>query len=82
MDEFLISAQNLLDYTRSLRRDFHRHPEIGFKEVRTAGIIARELTGLGLEVTTGVAETGVVGLLDSGKPGPTSCCALTWTRCR
>jgi len=70
MNEFLGDALNLLEYTRSLRRDFHRHPEIGFKEIRTAGIVARELTGLGLEVTTGVAETGVIGLLDTGKPGP------------
>jgi len=47
----------------SLRRDFHRHPELGFQEHRTAGIVAKYLTGLGLEVQTGVGRTGVVGLL-------------------
>jgi amidohydrolase len=53
------------------RRDFHMWPELSFDEIRTAGIIAEELTELGLEVATGVAHTGVVGLLRGGKPGPT-----------
>jgi amidohydrolase len=53
-----------------MRRDFHRHPELGFREVRTAGIVAKELNHLGLEVSTGIAETGVVALLEGGKPGP------------
>lgn len=63
-------AQKLFPYSRDLRRDFHQHPELGFQEVRTAGIIAHELNNMGLEVTTGVAKTGVVALLDTGKPGP------------
>ena len=67
----LSEAQDQFEYTRSLRRDFHQHPELGFEEVRTAGIIARELSELGLDVKTEIARTGVVGLLDSGKPGPT-----------
>jgi amidohydrolase len=70
MNDFLMEALNQIEYTRALRRDFHRHPELGFKEIRTAGIVARELNKLGLEVTTGIAKTGVVGLLESGKPGP------------
>ncbi|WP_173933819.1 amidohydrolase [Chelativorans sp. Marseille-P2723] len=49
-----------------LRRDLHRHPEIGFKEVRTAGIVAQRLRKLGLEVTEGVGGTGVVGTLRAG----------------
>ena len=53
------------------RRDFHRHPELGFQEIRTAGIVANELNTLGLEVRTGVGRTGVVGLLEGDKPGPT-----------
>lgn len=65
------AATNLFAYTSELRRDFHRHPELAFKEVRTAGIVARELREMGLEVTTGIAETGVVGLLETEKPGPT-----------
>jgi amidohydrolase len=53
------------------RRDFHQHPELGNREVRTAGIVAEHLRGLGLEVRTGVAKTGVVGLLRGGRPGGT-----------
>ncbi len=64
-------AADLFDYTQILRRDFHQHPELGFKEVRTAGIVARELQALGLEVTRGVAETGVVALVEGAHPGPT-----------
>lgn len=52
------------------RRDFHEHPELGNHETRTAGIIANHLKSLGIEVKTGVAKTGVVGLLKGGKPGP------------
>jgi len=52
------------------RRDFHEHPELGNQEVRTSGIIAQHLKSLGIEVTTGVAKTGVVGILKGGKPGP------------
>lgn len=56
------------------RRDFHEHPELGNREFRTAEKIAAHLKLLGLEVKTGVAKTGVVGLLRGGKPGP--CIAL------
>lgn len=52
------------------RRDFHEHPELGNHEVRTSGIIAKYLESLGLEVKTGIATTGVVGILKGGKPGP------------
>lgn len=52
------------------RRDFHEHPELGNRENRTAKIIADHLRSLGIEVQTGVAHTGVVGLLKGGKPGP------------
>lgn len=69
MSEFIDLANELFEYTRNLRRDFHRHPEIGFKEVRTSGIVSRELSELGLEVTTGIAETGVIGLLRGKEPG-------------
>lgn len=55
----------------ALRRDFHEHPELGYEEVRTAGIVAERLRALGLEVRTGVATTGVIGILRGGKPGPT-----------
>jgi amidohydrolase len=52
------------------RRDFHEHPELGNQEFRTAEIIAKHLKSLGIEVKTGVAKTGVVGILKGGKPGP------------
>lgn len=47
------------------RRDLHMHPELGFQEVRTAGVVARHLQDLGLEVTTGVGKTGVVALVET-----------------
>jgi len=52
------------------RRDFHQHPELSNREFRTADIVADHLRSLGFSVQTGVAHTGVVGLLDSGQPGP------------
>ncbi len=70
MADFLAEAENLFEYTRQMRRDFHAHPELGFKEVRTAGIVARELQSLGLETHTGIAETGVVAILEGEHPGP------------
>jgi metal-dependent amidase/aminoacylase/carboxypeptidase family protein len=54
-----------------LRRDLHRHPELGFQEVRTAGIIAERLKSLGYTVRTGLGKTGVTGYLQGGKPGKT-----------
>jgi amidohydrolase len=51
------------------RRDIHAHPELGNREFRTAALIADHLEGLGMEVTTGVAHTGVVGVLRGGQ-GP------------
>lgn len=70
MIDFIKEAQLLFSYTQSMRRDFHRHPELGFRELRTSSIISSELTDIGLAVQTGVAETGVVALLEGGKPGP------------
>jgi amidohydrolase len=70
MTDYLAEAEKLFEYSQALRRDFHKHPELGFREVRTAGIVARELNALGLEVSTGIAETGVVALLEGAKPGP------------
>jgi amidohydrolase len=53
-----------------IRHDLHRHPELGNREVRTAALVARELRRMGLEVRTGVAKTGVVGILRGSRPGP------------
>jgi amidohydrolase len=52
------------------RRDFHQNPELSNSEVRTGKIVAEHLKSLGFEVKTGVAKTGVVGILRGGKPGP------------
>lgn len=52
------------------RRDLHQHPELGNREFRTAALVAEHLQALGFdEVRTGVAHTGVVGLLKGGRPG-------------
>ena len=61
-------------YADSLRmveiyKDLHQNPELGFMEVRTSGIIAKEFKALGYEVITGIAKTGVVGILKNGE-GP------------
>jgi amidohydrolase len=52
------------------RRHFHQYPELSNREFETAKIVAKHLRDLGLEVQTGVAHTGVVAVLDSGRPGP------------
>lgn len=52
------------------RRDFHQNPELGNSEFKTAEKIANYLKSIGIQVQTGVAKTGVVGILKGGKPGP------------
>lgn len=52
------------------RRDIHEHPELSNREFKTAEKVANHLKSLGIEVQTGVAHTGVVGILRGGKPGP------------
>jgi amidohydrolase len=71
MINFMLEAKELFDYSQMIRRDLHMHPELGFQEIRTAGVVVRELNLLGLAVSRGVAKTGVVAVLDSGKPGRT-----------
>ena len=53
-----------------LRHRIHQNPELGNREFKTAEMVANHLKNLGMEVTTGVAHTGVIGLLKGGKPGP------------
>ncbi|HWH49802.1 MAG TPA: amidohydrolase [Burkholderiales bacterium] len=52
------------------RRDLHQHPELSNREIRTGGVVAAHLQALGLKVQTGIAHTGVVGLLENARPGP------------
>jgi len=54
-----------------IRRDLHQHPELSNREFRTAGIVAEHLRQLDLSVQTGIAHTGVVGLLEGTRSGPT-----------
>lgn len=69
--DFLAAAEALRDELIERRRDFHRHPELAFQEHRTAGIVADELNRLGLEVQTGIGQTGVIGILEGESDGPT-----------
>lgn len=71
-----VSASDVADRVHAIepqiiawRRDFHAHPELGNREVRTGKIIAEQLRSFGLEVKTGVAHTGVIGILRGAKPG-------------
>ncbi len=69
--DWISRAQALQPELVERRRDLHRHPETAFQEFRTAGIVAQTLSALGLEVTTGVAKTGVVAILEGAQDGPT-----------
>ena len=53
------------------RRDIHEHPELGYQETRTAALVAQHLRSLGIEAISGVAHTGVIGILHGTSPGPT-----------
>jgi len=63
-------SRAISDQVVTWRRDFHQHPELSNREFRTAAIVAEHLETLGMEVQTGVAHTGVVGVLEGGRPGP------------
>jgi amidohydrolase len=74
---FSVSSQDLDRLVKAVtpkviawRHDIHQYPELGNREHRTAKLVADHLRGLGMEVNTGVAHTGVVALLRGGKPGP------------
>ena len=71
MDDLSQLVQQQKETLIATRRDLHRIPETGFNEVKTSAYVAQRLNELGLEVQEGVATTGVVGLLRTGKPGPT-----------
>jgi len=62
--------EKISDEIISIRRDIHKHPELGFEVHRTAGIVAEKLKNLGMDVQTGIGKTGVVGDLICGD-GPT-----------
>ena len=64
------SIQSVLPRMIAWRRDLHEHPELSYEEVRTSRLVAAHLRSLRMEVRTGVAQTGVVGILRGGRPGP------------
>lgn len=73
-----VSGQSLDEAARAVaprvvewRRDLHQNPELGNREFRTSKLVVAHLKSLGLDVRTGIAHTGVVGILKGGKPGPT-----------
>ena len=68
--EIFNTTQDLFEYSQMIRRDLHQHPELGFQEHRTQGIIVEELQKFGLKVRSGIAKTGVVGLLKGKSDGP------------
>ena len=68
--EIRAAAHALAARVVEVRRDIHRHPELGNRETRTGALVAERLRALGLEVRHPVARTGVVGVLRGGVPGP------------
>lgn len=70
MTPITLSPQHL-EALIALRRDLHAHPELGYEETRTADVVAARLTAAGLEVETGIAETGIVAVLHGELDGPT-----------
>jgi amidohydrolase len=71
LPDFQKDAHNIFDDLVRVRRDLHQYPELGFEEFRTSNIVAETLQQLGYEVQRGIAQTGVVGLLEGSQPGPT-----------
>jgi amidohydrolase len=70
-DQIAAEVQELASELVAIRRDVHQHPELGFKEVRTAALISKSLAESGFRVQAEVGGTGVVGILEGGAPGPT-----------
>ncbi|MEZ5778560.1 MAG: M20 aminoacylase family protein [Paracoccaceae bacterium] len=66
------ALQRIVDFAddlTALRRDFHEHPELGFKEERTSAKVAALMENWGITVTRGIGRTGVVGVLEGNRPG-------------
>ena len=72
--------QQLLPEIVKIRQQLHQIPELKFEEFKTAALIANTLTSYGIPADTGIAKTGIVATIDSGKPGKTIACA-TWMPC-
>lgn len=70
MMSFIEKAFEIKEKTIEVRRRIHRHPELGFEEYRTSALVVEKLKSLGLDVETGIAGTGVVGLLKGKSESP------------
>lgn len=70
LNRIVDEARKLHSYVVEKRRNFHMYPELGYEEVRTSGIVEKELRALGYRVVR-AAKTGVIGVLEGGSPGPT-----------
>ncbi|NTV37484.1 MAG: amidohydrolase [Anaerolineaceae bacterium] len=68
--QLLDEANQLFGFSQEIRRDLHRHPELGFNEFRTSKKIVEVLNSLGLETQSGIAKTGVVATIEGNEPGP------------
>ena len=71
LDGIAEAADRLSDEIVALRRQIHEHPELAFEEHQTATRVEAFLKRLGIPCRTGIGKTGIVALLDGGKPGPT-----------
>lgn len=71
LNEIREAAEEIAPGVAADRRDIHQHPELGYQETRTGGLVAARLRQLGLEVRGGVGGTGVIGLLRGAQPGRT-----------
>ena len=71
LERIMRRVEEMAEQLIEVRRDIHKHPELGFNEHRTARLIAERLNELGLEVEEGVGGTGVIGTLKGTEPGPT-----------
>jgi amidohydrolase len=69
LEEIKVKASGLTEELTRLRREFHQHPELSHQEERTAQVVAQYLKALGLEVRTGLAGHGVLGVLKGARPG-------------
>ena len=67
-------VQSVAPHVKAIRHQIHANPELGMQEVKTSALIQQELTRIGIPFRAPVANTGVVGLITGGKPGP--CVAL------
>ncbi len=75
MNPFLQKAREIENWLMEIRRDIHRHPELGFREERTASLVERHLEGLGIPHRR-MAGTGVVGLIEGTAKSEGKCVAL------